>query len=178
MVFGRRGGKKIAEFLKKAEHIELKNDPTEKTKAKVNKLLTQNGNEKIAVIRRELQQNMMDKCGIFRNEADLLEMKELISHYKERYNSITIQDKSKVFNTDLIETIELANMLDIAESINEGALNRQESRGAHTREDFPKREDAKWMKHTFIWKDESGGNPRIDYKPVAITRFEPMERKY
>lgn len=178
VVFGRRGGKKIMEFLKTAEYSEFKTDPSEKTKAKMSRLLAQNGNEKIAVIRRELQQNMMDKCGIFRNEADLLEMKELIRQYKERYNNIGIQDKSKVFNTDLIETIELANMLDIAESINEGALNRQESRGAHTREDFPKREDAKWMKHTFIWKDTSGGDPRIDYKPVVKTRFEPMERKY
>lgn len=178
VVFGRRGGKKIAEFLRTAEQSEIKSDPSEKTKERLEKLLSQSGNEKTAVIRRELQQNMMDKCGIFRNEADLMEMKELIRQYKQRYNSISVQDKSKVFNTDLIETIELANMLDIAESINEGALNRQESRGAHTREDFPKREDAKWMKHTFIWKDRSGGNPKIDYKPVVKTRFEPMERKY
>jgi succinate dehydrogenase / fumarate reductase flavoprotein subunit len=178
VVFGRRGGKKIAEFLETAKQIEFNSDPSEKTKAKITKLLSQNGNEKTAVIRRELQQNMMDKCGIFRNEADLTEMKQLIMQYKERYNNITVQDKSSVFNTDLIETIELANMLDIAESINDGALNRKESRGAHMREDFPKREDEKWMKHTFIWKDGSGGNPRIDYKPVIKTRFEPMERKY
>lgn len=178
VVFGRRGGKKIAEFLKTAKQIEFNSDPSEKTKTKITKLLSQNGNEKTAVIRRELQQNMMDKCGIFRNETDLTEMKQLIMQYKERYNNITVQDKSSVFNTDLIETIELANMLDIAESINDGALNRKESRGAHTREDFPKREDEKWMKHTFIWKDTSGGNSKIDYKPVVKTRFEPMERKY
>ncbi|MFI5211974.1 MAG: succinate dehydrogenase flavoprotein subunit [Ignavibacteria bacterium] len=178
VVFGRRGGKKIAEFLETAKQIDFNSDPSEKTKEKLTNLLSQSGNEKTAVIRRELQQNMMDKCGIFRNETDLTEMKQLIMQYKERYNNITVQDKSSVFNTDLVETIELANMLDIAESINDGALNRKESRGAHMREDFPKREDEKWMKHTFIWKDGSGGNPRIDYKPVIKTRFEPMERKY
>ena len=91
--------------------------------------------------------------------------------------NITVQDKSKVFNTDLIETIELGNLIDICESINEGALNRQESRGAHTREDFPKRNDTEWMKHTSITKNDTG-DPKIDYKPVIKTRFEPMERKY
>jgi succinate dehydrogenase / fumarate reductase flavoprotein subunit len=177
VVFGRRGGKKISQFLKTAEHHDFKTDPSEKTKEMMHKLLDQTGNEKLSVIRRDLQQNMMDKCGIFRNEKDLIENKALIKEYKERYNHITVQDKSKVFNTDLIETIELGNLLDIAESINEGALNRQESRGAHTREDFPKRDDSGWMKHTFITKNESG-DPKIDYKPVVITRFQPMERKY
>ncbi|NOS83536.1 MAG: succinate dehydrogenase flavoprotein subunit [Ignavibacteria bacterium] len=177
VVFGRRGGKKISQFLVTAEHHEFNSDPKEKTKALMNDLLSRNGTEKISEIRRDLQQSMMDKCGIFRNEKDLTENKELIKQYKERYRNIGLQDKSKVFNTDLIEAIELGNLLDIAESINEAALNRQESRGAHTREDFPKRDDAGWMKHTFITKNESG-DPKIDYKPVVLTRFEPMERKY
>lgn len=178
VVFGRRGGKKIAEFLEKAEHTEFKGDPTAKTKEEMSGLLNQNGGEKVAAIRRELQENMMEKCGIFRNEADLKEMQGLIKQYKERYNNITVQDKSKVFNTDLIETIELGNLLDIAETITDSALNRPESRGAHTREDFPNRNDAEWMKHTFISKNMSGGSPTIDYKTVIKTRFEPMERKY
>lgn len=178
VVFGRRGGKKISQFLKTADHHEFKTDPADKTKEMMNNLLAQTGGENLSAIRRDLQQNMMDKCGIFRNEKDLTENKELIKQYKERYNHITVQDKSKVFNTDLIETIELGNLLDIAESINESALNRQESRGAHTREDFPKRDDAGWMKHTFITKNETGSNPKIEYKPVIKTRFEPMERKY
>ncbi|OXV05105.1 hypothetical protein Egran_07128 [Elaphomyces granulatus] len=176
VVFGRRGGKRIGEFLKNASLAEFKSDPTEKTNALISKLLSQTGDEKISAIRRDMQQNMMDKCGIFRNEKELTEMKELIKEYKERYKKITVQDKGKVFNTDLVEAIELGNLLDIAESINDSALNRKESRGAHTREDFPKRDDVEWMKHTLIWKNE-GGN-KIDYKSVAKTRFEPMERKY
>lgn len=177
VVFGRRGGKKIAQYLPTAEHHEFKQDPKERTRALMNGLLERNGSEKISTIRRELQQSMMDKCGIFRNEKELAENKELIKQYKERFKNILLQDKSKVFNTDLIEAIELGNLLDIAESVNESALIRQESRGAHTREDFPKRDDANWMKHTFITKNDSG-DPKIDYKPVVKTRFEPMERKY
>ena len=177
VVFGRRGGKKISEYLETAEYHSFKTDPKEKTKELMSGLLSRNGNEKIPEIRRELQQSMMDKCGIFRNEKELLENKELIKQYKQRYQNISVQDKSKVFNTDLIEAIELGNLLDIAESVNESALNRQESRGAHTREDFPKRDDAAWMKHTFITKNDSG-DPKIDYKGVVKTQFEPMERKY
>lgn len=177
VVFGRRGGKKIAEYLETAEYHVFKTDPKEKTKEMMSGLLSRTGNEKIPEIRRELQQSMMDKCGIFRNEKELLENKELIKQYKQRYQNISVQDKSKVFNTDLIEAIELGNLLDIAESVNESALIRQESRGAHTREDFPKRDDANWMKHTFITKNDSG-DPKIDYKGVVKTQFEPMERKY
>jgi len=177
VVFGRRGGKKISEFLEHAEYHPFNTDPKEKTREMMSGLLAQSGSEKIAEIRKELQQSMMDKCGIFRNEKDLAENKELIKQFQQRYKNITVQDKSKVFNTDLIEAIELGNLLDIAESINESALNRQESRGAHTREDFPKRDDGTWMKHTFITKNDSG-DPKIDYKPVVKTQFEPMERKY
>ncbi len=178
VVFGRRGGKKISEYLKTAEEHKFNTDPAEKTRELMNKLLVQTGNEKISVIRRELQENMMDKCGIFRNQEDLEQMKAKIKELQQRYSSISILDKSKVFNTDLIETIELGNLLDIAESINESALNRTESRGAHTREDFPKRDDAGWMKHSFIWKNTTGGDPKIGYKPVVVTQFQPMERKY
>ena len=177
VVFGRRGGKKISQFLKTAEYTEFTGDPTERTRQQIDSLLNLSGGENISNIRKDLQQNMMDKCGIFRNEKDLAENKEILKQLRQRYQNITVQDKSKVFNTDLMEAIELGNLIDIAESINESALNRQESRGAHTREDFPNRDDAQWMKHTFITKADSG-ELKIDYKPVVKTRFEPMERKY
>jgi succinate dehydrogenase / fumarate reductase flavoprotein subunit len=103
-------------------------------------------------------------------------MKEIIVQLKERYKNINVEDKGTVFNTDLMEAIELGNLLDIAETTNESALDRTESRGAHTREDYPKRDDANWMKHSFISKDGQG--TKINYKTVVKTRFEPMERKY
>ena len=176
VVFGLRGGKKIADFLKTAEHTEFKTDPHAKTNDMVNWLFNQNGTERISTIRRELQENMMDKCGIFRNEADLKQMKDIIVQYKERYKNINVSDKGTAYNTELMEAIELGNLIDMAETITDSALNRTESRGAHTREDYPNRDDAKWMKHTFIWKDPKG--TKINYKPVIKTRYEPMERKY
>ena len=119
----------------------------------------------------------MDKCGIFRNDADLKITVDKINELKERYNNISISDKGTVFNTDLMEAIELENLLINAETTVYSALVRTESRGAHTREDFPKRDDENWMKHTFIYKN-GGAKPQIKYKPVTVTRYKPMERKY
>jgi len=176
VVFGRRGGKKITEFLKTAELAEFKSDPLFKTQEIINRMLNQNGAEKVSSIRRELQENMMEKCGIFRNGTELKQMKDLIVQYKERYKNINVTDKGTVFNTELMEAIELGNLIDLAETITDTALNRTESRGAHTREDYEKRDDANWMKHSFIKKEEKG--TKISYKPVTKTRYEPMERKY
>jgi succinate dehydrogenase / fumarate reductase flavoprotein subunit len=177
VVFGRRGGKKISQYLQNAEHSRLSSATGEKTRETISKLLSSNGNEKTSTIRRELQENMMEKCGIFRDEKGLSEIREKIQELKSRYLNIGVTDKGSVFNTDLIEAIELNNLLDTAESIVESALNRTESRGAHTREDFPARDDKNWMKHSFISKS-SDDRLTIDYKPVAVTRYQPMERKY
>ncbi|MCI0472841.1 MAG: hypothetical protein L0Y76_04575, partial [Ignavibacteria bacterium] len=94
-----------------------------------------------------------------------------------RFKNISIQDKGTVFNTDLMEALEMENLLLNAEATVYSALNRNESRGAHTREDFPKRDDENWMKHSFITINETG-EPKITYKPVTVTRYKPMERKY
>jgi succinate dehydrogenase / fumarate reductase flavoprotein subunit len=177
VVFGRRGGKAIVDFLKTAELSEIKSDPAGKTTDKMKEYLAKTGNEKLYVLRTELQEWMMDKCGIFRNEADLKAMVEKLKELKERFKNISIQDKGTVFNTDLMEALEMENLLLNAEATVYSALNRNESRGAHTREDFPKRDDENWMKHSFITINESG-DPKITYKPVTVTRYKPMERKY
>ncbi|RPI18403.1 MAG: succinate dehydrogenase flavoprotein subunit [Ignavibacteriae bacterium] len=178
VVFGRRGGKKMVEYLKNAEHTEFKVDPAEKTRTLLDGVLNKKGTENIAKIRREMQEVMMDKCGIFRNEKELGEALVKIRELKERYCNASIQDKGVIFNMDLMEAIELENMLELAETIVVSAAVRTESRGAHSREDFPKRDDVNWMKHTFIWKPEDGKDSEIKYKPVTITRYKPMERKY
>lgn len=177
VVFGRRGGKAIVDFLKDAEYSEIKSKPEEKTREQINKVLNNNGNEKVYALRTELQEWMMDKCGIFRNEADLKAMIVKLEELKERFKNISIQDKGTVFNTDMMEAIELENLLLNAEATVYSAINRNESRGAHTREDFPNRDDVNWMNHTFIFKNESGA-PTITKKPVTVTRYQPMERKY
>ncbi|MCE1166192.1 MAG: succinate dehydrogenase flavoprotein subunit [Bacteroidetes bacterium] len=176
VVFGRRGGKAIAEFLKTAEFSNINSKPEEKTKEKMTWALGNTGGEKVYKLRTELQEWMMDKCGIFRNEQDLTAMVEKLKELKERYRNITIEDKGAVFNTDLMEALELENLLANAEATVYSALNRKESRGAHTREDFPKRDDDNWMRHSFIF--ENGGTPKITTKPVTVTRYKPMERKY
>jgi len=177
VVFGRRGGKAIVDFLKDADYSEIKSKPEEKTREQINKVLNNTGNEKVYALRTELQEWMMDKCGIFRNEADLKAMIVKLEELKERFKNISIQDKGTVFNTDMMEAIELENLLLNAEATVYSAINRNESRGAHTREDFPNRDDVNWMNHTFIFKNESG-TPTITKKPVTVTRYQPMERKY
>ncbi len=177
VVFGRRGGKRITEFLKTADYSPISSTPAEKTKEQINYYLNKTGNEKVYALRTELQEWMMDKCGIFRNEADLKAMVDKLNELKERFNNISIEDKGKVFNTDLMEAIELENLLLNAEATVYSAYNRKESRGAHTREDYPNRDDVNWMQHTFIYKNDSG-DPKITLKPVTVTRYKPMERKY
>lgn len=178
VVFGRRGGKKIAEFLKTAEHLPYRNDIGIKTKELLHSIINSSGDEKVYKIRKELQENMMEKCGIFRNKKDLTEMKNLIDDYKERYKNISIHDKQKVFNSDLFEAIELGNLIEIADTITTCALNRTESRGAHMREDYPDRNDKDWMKHAFIKIKPDTNENEITYKKVTITKYKPMERKY
>lgn len=177
VVFGRRGGKAISEYLKTAKFLEVDESAAKKTNEFISWLFSSNGNEKISDIRTELQNAMMENCGVFRTEEGLKKMIDKLEELKKRYRNISLQDKSKVFNTELVEAIELENLLKNAEATVYGAYQRQESRGAHSREDFPKRDDNSWMKHTFAFqKFES--SPELKYKPVVVTKYQPMERKY
>lgn len=118
----------------------------------------------------------MRNVGVFRTEALLTEALEKVRELKELYASVYVADKGERFNTDLLEAWELGCMLDLAEVTTLSALNRTESRGGHARDDYPKRDDVNWLKHTLIFKE--GDNYRIDYKPVVIGRYKPMERVY
>jgi succinate dehydrogenase / fumarate reductase flavoprotein subunit len=178
VVFGRRAGKAIVEFLNKngTEKADLPEDQIKASISRVEGIKNKEGNEKVGVIRRELQETMMVKLGIFREEQKMREMLEKVHELEERVEHIQIDDKGMNFNTDLVEALELDNLLHFAEIIVSGALNRQESRGSQFRTDYPKRDDINWLKHTLAFKKE--GKVIFDYKPVVITKFQPKERKY
>jgi succinate dehydrogenase / fumarate reductase flavoprotein subunit len=176
VVHGRRTGKTMVKFLQQAERALLPSDAAEESERILAQLFASNGKESPAVIKTELRENMMFKCGVFRNEKDLKEMLDLIHSYQERYKHITMMDKGNNFNTDLMEALELSHLLDFSEVVVLGAVARQECRGAHWRTDFPRRDDVNWLKHTIAFKTPEG--IQLTYKPVVITKYQPMERTY
>ncbi len=176
VVFGRRAGKAASSILKNSTKGKVKRERVALITECLEMLKNNKGKETVASIRKDLQQAMMDKCSVFRTEKELKLLIDEIKTLKERYKEIEITDKSKTFNTDLLEAIELGHMLTLAEVIASSALQRTESRGAHYREDYPKRDDENWMKHTLAFQREKGIT--FKYKPVKITRFKPEERKY
>jgi len=176
-VFGRRTGWTMAKYIANGgEKVPVPKDGLEKAQSKLDCLLSAKGKENPAAIRDELQATMMVNCGIFREEKLLKEQLKVIKSLQEQYKWIEISYKGPRFNTELLDVIELGNMLDFVEAIVVGGLARTESRGAHFRKDFPKRDDQNWMKHTLAWKTDQG--IKLDYKPVVVTRFQPEERKF
>jgi succinate dehydrogenase / fumarate reductase flavoprotein subunit len=178
VVFGRRAGKTMVKFLN-AKGVDKADLPEDQVKASFDRIegfKTRSGEEKVGTIRKELQQVMMTKVGVYRDEKGLKEALEKVRSLEKRFQKIKIDDKGMKFNTDLTEALELDNLLQFAELIVSGALNRQESRGAQYRRDFPKRDDVNWLKHTIAIKKD--GKIQYDYKPVVITKFQPQERKY
>ncbi len=173
LVFGRRAGRDMARYLKEAERVPVAHNPDSEAREQLERLLASTGGEKVAPIREELASCMMEWCGIFRNGPDLQRMLDKLGELRDRYARITLEDRGRRFNQDLLEAWELGCLLDVAEATVRSALNRTESRGAHMREDYPRRDDAQWLKHTLLYRDG-----RFAYKPVTITRFAPQERKY
>lgn len=145
-------------------------------KERVDSLLRRDGTRNYADIRDELRQTMAKNVGVFRKEEELKEAVRAISRLKAMYQEIAIRNKSRIFNFELINTLELEGMLDLAEIISVGALARKESRGSHSRTDFPERDDANWLRHTLASFSAEG--PRFGYKEVKITHYAPQERKY
>ncbi len=139
-------------------------------------LLSQNGSENLYEIRRELRTCMDMHVGVFRTGPELSKGLDIIHSLRKRFANIRIDDKSSIYNTNLYHALETANLLDLAEVMVTGALTRTESRGGHARRDFPNRDDANWLKHTLAFFTEQG--LKLDYKPVTITNWQPVERKY
>ena len=175
-VFGRRAGIAAAEYAVSADFVDLPEHPTAIVEGLLSNIVTSNGTERIAPLRRAMQDTMDLNAQVYRNDETLTQALSDIRALKERYKNISIQDKSKRYNTDLLEAVELGFLLDLAEVTVVSALARKESRGAHAREDFQTRDDVNFMQHTMAYK--SGEEIDLGYKPVIFTRYEPMERKY
>ncbi|MDN4472814.1 succinate dehydrogenase flavoprotein subunit [Demequina zhanjiangensis] len=178
-VFGRRAGIAAAEHaLETAEAAPLDETAAETLNSTVERLRSTVGTseaESVADIRRELQATMDRNVQVFRDADSLQQAQKDVAALRERFTKIAIHDRGKRYNTDLLEAIELGFLLDLSEVVVLGALNREESRGGHYREDFPTRDDEKFMQHTMVY---GGDDLRLDYKPVVVTRYQPMERKY
>ena len=180
-VFGRRAGIAAAEYANSVGHAELPDDPQGATIALVERLRSASGSERTAVLRKDMQDTMDMNAQVYRTEATLKQALSDVQELKARYANVSIQDKGTRYNTDLIEAIELGFLLDLAEVTVVSALERKESRGGHAREDYPSRDDVNFMRHTMAYKSEDVSGEdyvRLDYKPVTMTRYEPMERKY
>ncbi len=179
-VFGRRAGIAAAEYaVATASAPALPENPESLVAGMVEKLRTSvsgGGKETVAGLRRELQETMDRNVQVFRTSDTLTKAGVIIADVKERYSNIAIHDRGQKYNTDLLEAVELSFLIELAEVVVAGALAREESRGGHYREDFPTRDDEKFMKHTMAYGSAEG--VRLDYKPVVITKYQPMERKY
>jgi len=176
LVFGRRAGRHAGKYIEENDWVPLPPSPDGPAQDLVNQVLSGNGNERAAAIRDTLQDEMMDKAGVFREAKGLEAMQQKLRELRQRYRQVKVEDGGRKYNTELLEVIELGGMIEISEALVAGALARQESRGAHSREDFPKRDDPGWLKHTLAYQTPKG--IELKFKPVTITKFEPKERKY
>ncbi|WP_300342320.1 succinate dehydrogenase flavoprotein subunit [Nesterenkonia sp.] len=182
-VFGKRAGIYAAEYASGADFVELPEAPQTFVEDQLSMLRDSSGSERVGAIRAELQETMDANMQVFRSEETIKQALSTIGELKRRYTNITVQDKGKRFNLDLLEAIELGFLLDMAEVMTVSALHRKESRGGHYREDYPDRDDENFMLHSMLYKDENAETEgisgiRFDTKPVVFTRYEPMERKY
>ncbi|ACN98919.1 succinate dehydrogenase, flavoprotein subunit [Sulfurihydrogenibium azorense Az-Fu1] len=177
VVFGKPAGAAAVEYArnKPDDNFNLKSEE-ERARREIENLLKKESKENINDIRIEMAQTMWDKVGIFREEKPMLEAIEKIKELKERYKNLAPGDSGKIFNTALINYIELGFLLDLAEAIATTAVLRKESRGAHARRDYPNRDDENFLKHSLAYYTPEG--PKVEYCEVRITKYQPQERKY
>jgi len=182
-VFGKRAGQYSVEYALTAKQVPLPENAADEVISMLAKVRKAKGKERVAQLRKELQETMDKNAQVFRTEETLNEALEKIYELRARYENISIQDQGKRFNTDLLEAVELGFLLDLAEVTVITCRERRESRGAHLREDFPDRNDKKFMVHSMAYKTDkkdkaTGVEMKVDWKPVVITNYQPMERKY
>lgn len=176
VIFGRRSGQQIRQDLEKLPWNDPSAKPEQKTMETIRQLKERKKGKKVEELRRSMQEVMMDHCAAFRDAEGLEKALTTIRYLKERSQEVSIDNKGSNFNSDLLEALELECLLNLSEVVVLSAKAREESRGAHCREDFPDRDDENYLQHTLVRRTES--EPRVFYKPVTITRFEPKPRTY
>lgn len=176
VVFGKYSGLKAAEYAKSESYQDLPNDPEAFAMQQLNSLTSGNGGENMIDIAAEMKIVMSEHVGVFRVEEGMQQAVDKVREVKERFKNVKIDDQGLKYNMNLIEAWELSNLLDIAEVTAVSALARKESRGAHSRDDHPERDDKNWLKHTLAWLENDG--VRLAYKPVQITKYKPKARSY
>ncbi|HEX2088346.1 MAG TPA: succinate dehydrogenase flavoprotein subunit [Actinomycetota bacterium] len=177
VVFGRRGGLDAARYAKDADWPDLPERPQQETAQTLERLLKGSGGDSFADIRAELQEQMFDFAGVVRREDGLRKMQEILLNLRDRYDRAVVMDKGRVYNTELMEAVELRFLLDLSDTLVTAALARDESRGGHYREDHPLRDDDHWLRHSLAYR-QSGGEVGLEYKEVKMGPYIPMERKY
>ena len=176
IVFGKYAGLRAAEYAQTAEFEKLSENVESASRSDFEALHKGSGKENVYDLSNEMKQVMFADVGIYRNEKDMQTALEKVRELKVRFKDVAVGDTGKIFNTELLNAWEFGNLLDIAEVVAVSAFNRKESRGGHSREDFPDRDDKNWLKHTLVWN--RNGKLEIDYKPVVITKYQPKARVY